>query len=196
MFTLTAFSQSTLLQGETDPDIRNGICVALCDYWLSDVKQRSRDRPEDRLNRLAANYPTIAQYQKQYGQQRALHGPEHARRQMGQQLGHDFRQHTTIMPAMLGAAGIRQRLAADLKGFGTGATWSMRFPDDTGHAIAGYYAMITKGTNINIASLRLFDPNIGEYVGGLHDLDSMLADLLTRFPLYLTVCEIRRTTDR
>ncbi len=196
MFTLAPFSQSALLRNETDPDIRGGVCVALCDYWLADIKSRSNDAPRDRLNRLAGNYPTVAQYQKQYGQQRAQHGPQQARKQMAQQLGHDYHQHTTIMPALIGAAGMRQRLAADLAGLGVAATWSLRFMDDTGHAIAGFYGMVSPLENMHRFQLHLFDPNIGEYVGGQRDLDNMLNDLLNRFPLYQTVVEIRRTTTR
>src|SRR5439155_22043642 len=115
------------LRNETDPDLRNGVCVALCDHWLADMKSRPNDSPRNRLRRLSNNYPIVAQYQKQYGQQRAVQGPEQARKAMGQQLGHDFQQHTTVMPAMVGAVGLRQRLAADLAQLGVGATWSLRF---------------------------------------------------------------------
>src|SRR5436190_18026668 len=114
---------------------------------------------------------------------------------MGQQLGHDFQQHTTVMLAMVGAVGLRQRLAADLAQLGVGATWSLRFPDDTGHAIAGYYGMVSKLENMHQLTLYLFDPNIGEYMGTLRDLETMIQDLLGRFPLYLTAVEVRRTTD-
>jgi hypothetical protein len=196
MFQLEPFSQSALLRNETDPDIRNGVCVALCDHWLVEVRRHGNDLPRQRLASLAGMFAQIAQYQKQYGQQRAQQGPTQARRAMGQQLGHDFREHTTVMPAMVGAVGLRQRLAADLAGMGVGATWTLRFADGTGHAIAGFYGMFTRTGNIHQPRLFLFDPNIGEYRGGLEDLDAMLRDLLTRFPIYLTVVEVRRTTDR
>jgi hypothetical protein len=196
MFQLEGFSQAVLLRNETDPEIRNGVCVALCDHWLADIKTRPDDSSRNRLRRLANNMPSVTQYQKQYGQQRAQQGPQQARKDMGKQLGHDFEQHTTIMPSMVGATGLRQRLAADLANVGVGATWTMRFPDDTGHAIAGFYGMISQLENMHQLTLYLFDPNIGEYMGGLRDLDAMLRDLLGRFPLYLTVVEVRRTTDR
>jgi hypothetical protein len=79
---------------------------------------------------------------------------------------------------------------------GVGATWTLRFFDGTGHAIAGFYGMFSPTGNIHHPRLFLFDPNIGEYRGDLSDLDAMLRDLLTRFPIYLTVVEVRRTTDR
>jgi hypothetical protein len=194
MFQLAGFSQAHLLQNETDPDLRNGVCVALCDHWLNDIKARTDDAPANRLNRVAGNYPSVAQYQKQYGQQRAQQGPEQARKAMGKQLGHDFQQHTTIVPMLIGPAGIRQRLAADLGKPGVGATWTLRFMDGTGHAIAGYFGMTSKTGNIHTLSLHVFDPNIGEYFGAERDLENMLNDLLNRFPLYQTVIEVRRTT--
>ena len=196
MFQLAGFSQAHLLVNETDPDLKNGVCVALCDHWLNDIKARSNDAPVDRLSRLAGTYPSVAQYQKQYGQERAQHGPEKARRDMGKQLGHDFQQHTTILPALIGATGIRQRLAADLSGLGVGATWSLRFMDGTGHAIAGFYGMVSVTENMHRISLHVFDPNIGEYSGTQGDLETMIGDLLTRFPEYQALTEIRRTTDR
>jgi hypothetical protein len=196
MFQLANFSQSALLKNEPDPEIRKGVCVALCDHWLAEIRARGNDPPAQRLARLAGLMPAVIQYQRQYGQQRAQQGPTEARRAMGKQLGHDFREHTTIMPAMVGAAGLRQRLAADLAGFGVGATWSLRFPDGTGHAIAGFYGMFTRLGKIHEPRLFLFDPNIGEYKGELSDLDAMLKDLLTRFPIYQMVVEVRRTTDR
>lgn len=196
MFQLEPFSQAHLLRNETDPDLRGGVCVALCDHWLNAIKARPGAAPAGRLNALAGNYGSIAAYQKQYGQHRAQSGPEQARRDMGQQLGHDFHQHTTIMPALIGQTGLRQRLAADLGQLGAAATWTMRFADGTGHAIAGFYGMISKLANMHQMSLHVFDPNIGEYHGSLRDLDSMLGDLLNRFPLYRTVTEVRRTTTR
>ncbi len=38
MATLTPFDQSNLLVGVADPRVRDGICVALCDYWLALMK--------------------------------------------------------------------------------------------------------------------------------------------------------------
>src|SRR5204862_5927741 len=124
-----------------------------------------------------------AQYQKQYGQQRAVQGPEQARKAMGQQLGHDFQQHTTVMPAMVGAVGLRQRLAADLAQLGVGATWSLRFPDDTGHAIAGYYGMVSKLENMHQLTLYLFVTNNDEFKGSLLALEPMIRSLLSIIPL-------------
>jgi hypothetical protein len=196
MFQLEPFSQSHLLRAETDPDLRGGVCVALCDYWLADIKWRPDDPPRLRLYRLASHYMLIAQYQKQYGQHRQQVGPQDARRVMGQHLGHDFEQHTTILPALIGTNAVRQRLAADLRHIGVGATWTMRFAPGGGHAIAGFYGMESLAENMHRARISIFDPNIGEYVGELRDLDFILNDLLNHFPLYQTVIEIRRTTDR
>ena len=196
MFSLAPFSQSGLLQNEADPQIRQGVCVALCDFWLGNIKQRPADAPADRLSRAAGTFASIVQYQRQYNKTRAQVGPEHARRVMGQQLGHDFHQQTTITRAMMSSAEIRQRLAGDLGTLGAAATWSMRFADGSGHAIAGFRGMLSLMENVHRASLHVFDPNIGEYAGELSDLDTMLRDLLNRFPLYKTVQEIRRTTDR
>lgn len=196
MFTLEQFSQSIMLRNETDPEIRRGVCVALCDYWLNEIKARPTDPPAGRLRRVAMNYQAIVAYQRQYGQARAQQGPEQARRAMGQQLGHDYHQQTTILRAFMSAGELRQRLAGDLGMLGAAVTWSMRFPDDTGHAIAGFRGLLTIMENMHRASLHLFDPNIGEYVGELGELDLMLNDLLNHFPLYRTVQEIRRTTDK
>ena len=56
--------------------------------------------------------------------------------------------------------------------------------------------MVSKLENMHQLTLYLFDPNIGEYMGTLRDLETMIQDLLGRFPLYLTAVEVRRTTDR
>ena len=195
MFQLEPFSQSHLLLTETDPDLRGGVCVALCDYWLADIKWRPDDPPRLRLGRLASHDAQIAQYQKQYGQRRQQEEPQDARSAMGQRLGHDYEHHTTILPALIGPNAVRARLAADLRYFGAGATWSMRFAGGGGHAIAGFYGIESLAQNMHRARIHIFDPNIGEYVGELRDVDFVLHDLLNKFPLYQTVSEIRRTTD-
>jgi hypothetical protein len=195
MFTLSPFSQDAHLHAVKDPVLRNGVCVALCDYWLNIVK-RYPDLPSvNRMRMLAQRIPEALRHQKAYGQLRGAVGRNEARRQVGAGLGLNYEEQTTIMRAFVGMAGIRARLATDLDRTGAAATWSLRFAGGGGHAIAGFRGLIRVTGNMHRASVHIFDPNIGEYAGELTDLDAILADLFGKFALYRTVNEVHRTSE-
>jgi hypothetical protein len=196
MYSLTPFSQGVLLFDVTDPELQAGICVALCDYWLNDIKRSSGDPPGGRMRRLAANLPGALSYQQTYLREREQAGPEQARRTMGATLGHDYEPKTTLVRAFLSPAEIRGKLAGDLGQIGAVATWSMRFLEGGGHAIAGFRGLVSLSPKMHRASLHVFDPNAGEFTGEAGDLDANLTDLFNRFPIYSRISEIRRTTER
>jgi hypothetical protein len=195
MFNLTSFSQSDLLHGVTDPVLQQGICVALCDFWLTAIRHRNNETPAQRLDYLWQNRGRAMSHQTRYAAQRAQLGPQAARTAKGAELGLDYEHQTTIMRLNLSAEEIRARLAADLRPLGGGATWTMRFAKGGGHAIAGFHGIVSLTGNIHQNRYHLFDPNLGEYVGAIQDLDAMLQDLFGRFPIYATTAEIRRATE-
>jgi len=195
MITLTAFSQGSLLSRTVaDPSTRNGVCVALCDHWLSRIKQHPTEPAPRRCLELAQALSKIILYQQSYAIQRRQHGRIEARHQIGQQLGLEYADQTTIMRVAVGMKGIRQKLAGDISHAGSAATWTLRFADNTGHAIAGFCGISGQEPIIRL-QLHVFDPNIGEYIGQLAELDGILNDLLTKFPKYQTVTEVCRTAE-
>jgi hypothetical protein len=195
MITLTPFSQGALLRdAATDPITRQGVCVALCDYWLTLIKRNYNASPSDRLRQLQTSLSDIIKHQQRYAHLRAQHGREEARRQVGDRLGLDYNDQTMIMKAPNGMSGIRQKLAADIHFPGAAATWSLRFANGHGHAIAGFCGISGKQPIVKFR-LHVFDPNIGEYIGELQELDEILRDLLNKFPKYSTVEGVHRTTE-
>jgi hypothetical protein len=195
MAKLARFSQDALLRSVTDPVLRNGVCVALCDHWLEIIRRLPDVPPVNRMRLLTQKMPEVLRYQKTYAGMRGPLGRNEARRQMGAGLGLDFEEQTTIMRRFNGMAGIRAKLAADLGQIGAAATWSMRFSGGGGHAIAGFRGLVSVTGNMHRASLHIFDPNIGEYAGELDELDAILTDLFAKFPLYATVTEVHRTSE-
>lgn len=195
MAKLTPFSQGDLLKGISDPAVKGGVCVALCDYWLALMKAPTTRTPRERMTVLRTNAPGIAQYQKSYAQQRQTRGRTDARADMARSLGHDFAEQTLVMRALVGMEGIRRRMSADLDQLGAAATWTMAMPGAGRHAIAGFRGLESLTSNIHRAALHVFDPNIGEYVGTLQELDGILQHLFQQFPEYRLVSEVARTTD-
>jgi hypothetical protein len=195
MFQLTPFSQGALLRAaQVQGSARHGVCVAMCDHWIALLRRDNREAPVLRLQKLHAALPRIIDYQNQYGELRAQLGRDAARAQVAAGVGIDYEQQTTVLKLFVGVEGLRSRLAEDLKRFGAAATWSMRFQGGGGHAIAGF-CNIAGQEPIHHMQMHVFDPNIGEYVGDLGDLDGILTDLFGRFPLYATTTEVHRTHE-
>lgn len=195
MATLTKFNQGDLLVGVSDPWVKGGICVALCDHWLALMKDTNSRTPPERMAQLQQYAGRAMTYQKAYGQQRRTKGREEARADMGKQLGHDFADQTTIMRVMVGFDGILARMTKDLGAIGSAVTWTMALPGVGRHAIAGYRGLESLTTNMHRASLHIYDPNVGEYVGTLQELNGILRDLFKRIPEYALINELSRTTD-
>ena len=62
MATLTPFDQSNLLVGVADPRVRDGICVALCDYWLALIKANTTRTPRERITELTRQAGSAIMY--------------------------------------------------------------------------------------------------------------------------------------
>lgn len=197
MITLDRFSQGAILQSLPFSDYltRNGICVALCDYWLAMIKDQPNESPAARLERLhRQHFAQAMNHQRQYAVVRAQHGREEGRRMVGQQVGLNYHDQTMIMRALIGIRGIREKMAADISRIGAAATWTLRFADGGGHAIAGFCGLSGQQPYMKMR-LHVFDPNIGEYTGELQELDAILNDLLNKFPDYQTITDVHRTSE-
>lgn len=193
-FTLASFSQSRLLRSETDPEIRQGVCVALCDRWLQSFLDKPQASPEQRMQHLAATFDQAKAHQRRYGALRPVMGRERARQQVGEEVGLDYEAQTVVVRRFVGKSGILAKVAGDLKMPGAAATWSMRFERGGGHAIAGVNRIERVTINIATTHAHVFDPNVGEYAAPISALPVILTDLFQRVPLYDTTVEIHRTT--
>jgi hypothetical protein len=193
MFTRYDFMQAQLLKNVTDPEVRNGVCAALCDFWLRTIKIGNAS-PDQRLRELAGRFSEVIAHQKQYQRERAKVGPVAARQRVGQPLGLDYEQQTSIMPACIGLQGVRERLATDLRRLGAATTWSLRFIDGGGHVMAGFSGLTSITTNMHRQQVSIFDPNIGEYVGEITDMDDVFRDIFRLIPAYARINEVRRVT--
>jgi len=194
MATLTPFDQATLLTGVTDPVLRGGICVALSDRWLAFMKDNTYRNPRERLAALTAQRDAALLYQEAYAFLRDVKGREDARTELGRSVGHEYEHQTTVMRLHIGMKGVRERMMADLGEIGAAVTWTMAIPGLGRHAIAGYRGLVSIMNNMHKASLHIFDPNVGEYVGELAQLDGILRDLFRRVPAYQGIMELTRTT--
>ena len=193
MFTRYDFVQGLLLKNVTDPEVRDGVCAALCDFWLRAIKAGIAS-PDQRLRELTARFQEVIAHQKQYQRERERLGPVAARQRVGQPLGLDYEQQTSIMPACIGLQGVRDRLATDLRRLGAATTWSLRFIDGGGHVMAGFSGLTSITENMHRQQVSIFDPNIGEYVGEITDMDDVFRDIFRLIPAYARINEVRRVT--
>lgn len=193
MFMRYGFTQGQLLKNVTDPEVHSGVCAALCDFWLRAIKTGNAS-PDQRLRGLAGQFSEIVAHQKQYQRERANLGPVAARQRVGQPLGLDYEQQTTIMPACIGLQGVRQRLATDLRALGAATTWSLRFIDGGGHVMAGFSGLTSITPNMHRQQISIFDPNIGEYVCQINEMDDVFRDIFRLIPAYARINEVRRVT--
>ena len=194
MASLTPFDQGTLLAGVSDPAIRNGICVALCDLWLHLIRDSTARSPRERIAAIRARAGQAMQYQRGYGQRRAALGRAEARAQMGRGLGHDFEEQTVVLSRCVGVEGMHARMARDLEELGAAVTWTIDVPGWGRHALAGFRGLSSITNNMHRASVHVFDPNIGEYVCEPQQLRAVLRDLFRRDPNYARATEIARMT--
>ena len=192
MATLTPFDQGELLVGVTDPAVRNGICVALCDLWLHIMRDGTTRSPRDRIALMRARASKARQYQAAYAQRRGIFDRVEARQQMGRRLGHDFEEQTVVMARCVGVDGMHDRMARDLEELGAAVTWTVVVPGWGRHALAGFRGLRSITTNMHAASVHIFDPNIGEYVLEPHQIRAALRDLFKRAPNYGLATEIAR----
>ena len=195
MFSRTPFSQANLLKSVHDPEARKGVCVALCDFWLHEIKQRPNDSPAQRLSALSGErFARAVKYQQEYGQRRATVGREEARQEMGASLGLVYdSDRTQVLRVCVGLDGMIERAQHDLGSIGAAATWTMQFENGDRHAIAGFRGLQTLTSNMHRQTLHIFDPNCGEYLGELGDFERIFQDLFGDFPIYRTACSFDRT---
>jgi len=193
MFTRYDFSQAILMQNVTDPEVRGGVCAALCDYWLHAIKTGNAT-PDQRLQQLAGRLSEVIAHQKAYQQERANVGPVAARQRVARPLGLDFAQQTSIMPACIGLQGVQDKLSADLRQLGAATTWSLRFIDGTGHVMAGFSGLISLSPRMHRQQISIFDPNIGEYVCQISEMNDVFRDIFQLIPSYAAINEVRRVT--
>ena len=186
-FDLASFQQARLLRSDEE-----GVCVALCDFWLRTFLDQPSVLPRHRMAYLAGLIDQARSHQAAYGGLRAALGPEDARQEVGRGLGIDYEARTTIVQLRVGQTGMLAKLAGDLKPIGSAATWSMRFLAGGGHAIAGINRIESMTSNMHRAVFHVFDPNIGEYSGPTDVLPEILSDLFTRVPDYADTMEVRR----
>lgn len=191
---LTPFNQGALLSGLADPQARRGVCVALCDRWLTLMKQANARTPEDRMDSLRKSLQASIGYQKSYAQLRAEKDREAARKHMGKKLGLEFEGLTRVEKRLAGEAGMVTRLERDVETPGASVAWTLAFPAGR-HAIAAVHNMSAVTTNIHRFTLHVFDPNLGEYVGTVQELPAIVADMFRRIPDYKLVTSIDRAED-
>jgi hypothetical protein len=171
------------------------VCVALCDYWLSQIKAHPDVPPAERLQLLRDNFVQIMNHQRHYAGLRARRGREQARQDVGSPLGLRYNTDDTVIMSSVGISGIRAKLAADIGRIGSAATWTLEFADGGRHAIAGFCGVSGGPGPISHLKSHVFDPNIGEYVGPFRELDYILSALLSEIPRYRTVTNVYRTTE-
>ncbi len=53
-FQLAKFSQGALLRNVADPEVRGGVCVALCDIWLKSILDNPKVEPPHRMAFMAS----------------------------------------------------------------------------------------------------------------------------------------------
>ncbi len=141
--------------------VQNGVCVAVCDYWLALIKNNPEQSAAERLAYITRHFDSVMQHQNVYANLRHAYGRNAAREMVGQAVGLDYdTDKTMILRQFLSMDHIAERIKNDVKFPGDAATWSLRFPMG-GHAIAGFCNIKGSG-NIHQIVVHLFDPNYGE----------------------------------
>jgi len=191
-FTLTSFQQGRFLDA-TDPETRDGVCVALCDLWLKSLFEAPGAAPRQRVQALAVDFSRAEAHQRRYGRLRDALGRDDARRHMGARIGIDYAEQTFVdMQLHAGRQGMRRKVADDLREPGAAATWTMRFSGGGGHAIAGINRIEPRPYGLEFR-IHIFDPNLGEYAGDYGSCGAIIEDLVRRIPLYATTAIFHRT---
>lgn len=189
-------SQANLLVGVTDPELAAGVCVALCDIWLQAIRNNN-DALAQRMQYMRNSGPRALTQQTLYNRERDQQGPVGARNTVARPLGHSFEEQTTVEQNPLNKTISVDELAGlmlnDLRAPLTGAGWTLRFKDRTGHALAGWQSLESRG-GIHRGRFHLFDPNTGEFAGSATEFPDMVRDLFRRQPSYANLARVRRGT--
>lgn len=183
---LVKFAQGELLKQATrDPDLRRGICAALCDFWLSRFRSKLEESPEDRLGFLRSPrvFALAMQHQAQFAKEwyefensrgSRLTGHD-ARALAGARVGMSFDTELTTVSARAFDTPLQmiEKLMRDIAGPFDAAAWDLRFSDGKGHAIAGFCSVEKRGPFAQMM-VHIFDPNAGEIIGEKREGREML----------------------
>ena len=60
--------------------------------------------------------------------------------------------------------------------------------------MAGFSGLTSITENMHRQQVSIFDPNIGEYVGEITDMDDVFRDIFRLIPAYARINEVRRVT--
>lgn len=202
MVTLAEFNQECqLLLHETDEITRKGICVALCDDWLALIKNNYALTPEERMERLRSGFAESMAQQREYAHLRRVHGREEARRRLGHQRDLDYEFDKTQVFRVVGGGDILRAvpefwntIKRDIDHVLAAATWTLRWENQSGHAIAGFCGAVPVAVGVELV-LHIYDPNLGEYTGDFNSLSAIFSDMWAKIPAYENVVSIHRASE-
>ncbi len=188
---LTPFNQNAMLSRLQDPDARRGACAALADMWLTLMEDATARSPEERMDSLRSTISFAIRRQAEYRDAFRRRGRDAARRELDERFGFGVEEQTRIERRFTGRAGMVMRMREDLELPGARASWSLIWPGGA-HAIAGVHNASRVTTNVMRVSLHLFDPNLGEYVGQLHEVPAIVDDMFQRVRPYSRIETMER----
>jgi hypothetical protein len=153
------------------------------------MKVDSDNTPEQRLQWLEYQIWPIIRQQQQYNRERGQQGRNAAQLNLGARHNLAYDPDQTVIAAVppnlnavAGMTNLKNRFKADIGRPGKATAWSLRFVRGGGHAIAGFCNLTAIPTGLRY-QLHVFDPNIGEYLGTLQEIDAILDNLFRR-PFY------------
>jgi hypothetical protein len=152
------------------------MCVGFCDYWLNLIYAKPDEPAEIRLRTLAAKLSEVRKYHKQYANLRPWLGRNSARETVGAGLQLSYEEQTMLIERLAGLEGIKARMIRDLSSWGRGATWTIA-TDNMRHALAGFCGIRRLEYHGMEMRMHLFDPNLGEFIGAIGELEKILAQL-------------------
>lgn len=198
MYHFEAFEQEPLLRQRMYDahrlGVQNGVCVAVCDYWLALIKSNPTQSAADRLAYITHNFNAVMAHQNTYQQFRGALGREQARERVGRDAGLAYDTNKTmIMRRFMSMDHIVDRIRNDVMQPGDAATWSLRFPMG-GHAIAGFCNIESQG-NIHKFMVHIFDPNYGECQTDFGDASRAIKSLLHANDMYRSTLHVFRASE-
>lgn len=174
--------------------VQNGVCVAICDYWLALIKNKPGQSAAERMAYITQNFNAVMYHQNSYLNLRQSHGRNQARKMVGGSIGLDYdMDKTMIMRRFMTMDHIAERIKNDVKVPGDAATWSLRFPMG-GHAIAGFCNIVGQD-NIHRIVVHIFDPNYGECQTTTGNVVKAVKNLLQANDMYRSTTHVFRAGE-
>ncbi|PWR23866.1 YopT-type cysteine protease domain-containing protein [Zavarzinia compransoris] len=193
------FSQTALLsQHNRDPELKEGICAGLVDFWLRTIGKNPGESPRERISFLGAPpaFGLVMQHYKDFIRDWDALGGVQARSMAGDRAGLHYDSDNTHIgpPPSFGnfsaptveewqtSEEMMRILAKDLNRLNVGMAWDLQFRDTVNggngaHAIAGYSCFTSVTGNMHRITAHLFDPNYGEWVMTHGQIATFLAGL-------------------